>query len=129
MRFFPAAASNADNLRSELVTALKKAGTADAAARALLANITDPERTSTAHRRTAADFLASCQKAAATPGAIEGWLRHAHGQRSAIDEADTGQHPMGSITEKGFRNVFPSQRESPRRLRLNPATCLAEPRP
>ena len=74
----------------QLVAALKEAGAADAAARALLANITDPARTSTAHRRTAAEFLASCQKAAATPGAIEGWLRHTHGQRSAIDEADTG---------------------------------------
>ncbi len=129
IRFFPAAAANADDLRTQLVAALKKAGPADAAARALLANITDPERTSAAHRRTAAAFLASCQKAAATPGTIEGWLRHAHGQRAAINEADTGRHPTGTIREDGFRNVFPDQRESPRRFRLNPETCRAEPRP
>jgi hypothetical protein len=129
MRFFPAAAANADEIRKQLVAALKKAGPADAAAAALLANITDPERTPAAHRRTAATFLASCQKAAAAPGAIEGWLRHAHGQRAAINTADTARHPTGTITEDGFRHVFPGQRESPRRFRLNPATCLAEPRP
>jgi hypothetical protein len=129
MQFFPAAASSADDLRTQLVAALKKAGATNAAAQALLANITDPERTSAAHRKTAATFLATCQKAASTPGAIEGWLRHAHGQRDAIKRADTGQHPTGTIREDGFRNVFPSQPDPPRRFRLNQQTCLAEPRP
>jgi hypothetical protein len=129
MRFFPAAAATAEELRARIVTALKKAGPSDPAAKALLANITDPERSQATHRRAAATFLASCQKAAAAPGAIEGWLRHAHGQRAAISQADTAKHGTGSIREDGFRNVFPSQRESPRRLRLNPTTCLAEPRP
>lgn len=129
IRFFPASAKSADDLRTQLVAALNKAPSGHKAAQALLANLTDPARTAETHRRAAAAFLETCQKAAATPAAIEGWLRHAHGQRRAIDEAQTAQHAQGSITERGFRNVFPAQSQAPERLRLNPATCLAEPRP
>ena len=129
LRYFPASASDVAGLRRQLVDALTESPAADDAARSLLTNIVDPTQTAAAHHKAASLFLDTCRKAASNPAAVESWLRHADGQRRAIDEAQTARHPLGAIAEHGFRNVFPSHGRAAQRLRLNPTTCIAEPRP
>jgi hypothetical protein len=130
IRFVPDDARDVNDLRTQLVAALQRAPAEDEPARTLLANLTDAARTAQAHRRDAQRFLEACRQAGSSVAAIAGWLRHADHQRRAVDESDTAKHPSGSITEKGFREVFPRQGEGPSKaLRLNPTSCLAEPRP
>lgn len=130
IRFVPDKASGANDLRTRMIEALRKAPAGDLAAQALLANLTDPARTAEAHRRAAVSYLAACRKAASTPATLVGWLGHAQGQRHAMDNAQTAAHPnAGSIAEHGFREVFPRQlKTSDAAVRLNPASCVAEPR-
>lgn len=129
IRFVPDAWRDVRDLRERLIAALRQAPDDDAAARELLANLTDPVRTAQAHRRAAASYLESCRRIASTPGAVARWLRFAHEQRSRIEQSDTATHPSGLITEEGFRQIFPSMRSSgDHPLRLSTATCAAEPR-
>jgi hypothetical protein len=130
IRFVPERAGTVQELRSGLIDALQKAPASDLVARELLANLTDPARTASAHRQSAQRYLATCAQAAATPAALEGWLRYADRQRGAIEDADTAKHPSGLITEKGFREIFPGLHApvAPA-TRLSPATCLVDPAP
>ena len=129
IRFVPETAGSADELRQRLLIALRQAPATDEAARDLLANLTDPARTAAAHRKAAAAYLEACRRSAGTSGAVTGWLHHADAQRRAIEESDTARHPRGLITEEGFRDIFPRLRAAaPPPVRLNPASCVAEPR-
>jgi hypothetical protein len=129
IRFVPATAADASELRERLITALRAAPASDRGAQDLLANLTDAARTAAAHRAAASAFLAACTKAAGAQETVPGWLRLAAQRREAIESAETARHPQGVITERGFRVVFPIQRRpAATPLRLNPTTCLVEPR-
>jgi hypothetical protein len=109
IRFVPAAATDAADLRTQLIAALQPAAAGDVAARELLSNLTDPRRTAAAHRAEASALLAASAKAAGSVDTVAGWLRIAAQRRAAIERADTAAHPQGLITENGFRAIFPVQ--------------------
>jgi hypothetical protein len=128
MRYVPDTAGDVHELRERLVATLREAPMRDQAARDLLGNLINPARTAEVHRRAAATYLDACRGVARTPRAIAGWLRYAQTTRGAIERADTARHPLGLITEEGFRRIFPRLHAAePQALRLGPA-CLAEPR-
>jgi hypothetical protein len=126
IRFVPERAANTADLRTQLIAGLRAAPSSDRPAQELLVNLTDPSRSAEAHRGTASAYLAACATAAGEAATVEGWLRMAGQRRLAIESAETAQHPEGKITERGFREVFPSQGPTPTPLRLNLATCRAE---
>ena len=111
IRFVPAAAADAAELRQKLIAALRAAPAGDSAAQELLANLSDPARTAAAHRAEAAAFLAACAKVAGAVDAVEGWLRVAAQRREAIENAGNGDAPDGVITERGFRVISPDPAE------------------
>jgi len=125
IKFVSEAVEGPDELREHLIKELRNAPAGDRAASELLKNLTDPARTMAAHRAAAAAYLEACAAAASDPVTIEAWLRIANQRRQAIDDAETALHPDGTITEKGFREVFPMQQPSAP-LRLNSGTCRAE---
>jgi hypothetical protein len=128
IRFVPAAAADAAELRQKLIAALRAAPAGDSAAQELLANLSDPARTAAAHRADAAAFLVACVNVAGAVDAVEGWLRVAAQRRKAIENAETALNPDGVITERGFRVIFPIEVSlTPKPLRLNPKTGRAEP--
>jgi hypothetical protein len=128
IRFVPESATNVSDLRDKLIASLRAAPATDRPARELLANLTDPDRTASVHRRASVAFLVACGTAAGTADAVEGWLRVAAERRQEIERTETALNPDGVITERGFRVIFPIQvSPTPKPLRLNPTTCRAEP--
>lgn len=129
LRHVPEKAQTADDLRRQLIAALKNAPPADRAAQELLANLTDPSRTAAAHRQAANAYLAACVKAADTPEAVIDWLKVAAQRRVEIVAAATARHPQGNITEPGFRVIFPVSKLKPRagefRLDLRTGRAIA----
>lgn len=112
LRHVPARAANAADLKAQLVAALSKDPAA--AAKELLANLTDPARTAAAHRKRAQAVLAAAGKA----GDITGWLRLASQRRAELAAAPTGQNPRGTILEPGFRVIFPTDKLQPKPFAL-----------
>jgi hypothetical protein len=129
IRFVPARAQSAADLRAQLVEALRGGDAAgrDAAARELLANLTDPARTAAHHRQAARAFLDTCRRQAGSPDIVSGWLSVASQRRLEVAAAETSRNPRGTILEPGFRVIFPVDRlqSRPGRLRLDPATAGA----
>ncbi|MFN3428892.1 MAG: hypothetical protein ACK46X_02945 [Candidatus Sericytochromatia bacterium] len=127
LRFVPDQAASVAALRAGLVASLQKAPQ-DAAAKELLANLTDPARTAAFHRKRAIAVLQALRAARANPAAVVGWLKLASQRRAEVAAAETSQNPRGTILEPGFRVIFPVDRVNarPGALRLNPANGLVE---
>jgi hypothetical protein len=127
LRFVPDTATDAAELRDQLLRALKTAPPDDHAAQELLANLTEPTRTAAAHRQAATAYLAACGQAATSREAIVDWLRVAAQRRHELATAETARHPQGGITEPGFRVIFPVSAHAPEagEFRLDPTTSRA----
>jgi hypothetical protein len=127
IRYVPEKAKDADDLRQQLIAALKTAPANDHAAQELLANLTDPKRLAASHHEAARAYLAACAKAAESREAVVDWLKVAAQRRQEIDASETAQHPDGMITEPGFRVIFPVLKQKPKagELRLDPTTGKA----
>jgi hypothetical protein len=125
IRHVPEKASDARDLRDQIIAALKNAPSTDAAAPKLLANLTDTARTAAAHRQAASAYLAGCRKAATSLDAVVGWLRVAAQRRAEVANSETARHPQGRITEPGFRVIFPEYKLTSKSgaLQLDPVTC------
>lgn len=114
------------------------AESADPAARELLLNLTDPERTAEYHRREAEALLDTLRRNANSGDAVLGWVRLLSQRRVEVFQAEISQHPQGQIFEPDFRLLFPTlQRIKPDKNEvayggipgqfwLNPDTGLAE---
>jgi hypothetical protein len=127
LRFVPERAASAAALRDALMAGLKQAPQ-DAAARELLANLTDPARTAAFHRQRAGAVLQAVRQGRADQAAVVGWLKLAAQRRVEVAAAETSQNPRGTILEPGFRVIFPVDRVAarPGMWRLNPQTGLVE---
>lgn len=123
LRFVPETAASAGELKAKLIAGLRQAPE-DAAARELLANMTEPARTATWHRQRAVAYLQACRQAAGTDRALGDWLKLASQRRAELRAAETSRNPRGQITEPGFRVIFPVDHLEPKpgALRLDPAT-------
>ncbi|HYT89820.1 MAG TPA: hypothetical protein VEL76_14015 [Gemmataceae bacterium] len=131
IRYVPEKAKDVRELREQLIKALEQAPAADQAAKELLANLKDPQRTAAYHRKAVASYLEACRKAAQDVNAVTDWLKVASQRRVEMVAAETARHPRGNILEAGFRVVFPADRleSRPGRLRLDPATGACQPIP
>ena len=120
----PAPAADAPGLRRAWIARLGPAAATDADARALLTNLTAPDRTARDHRARALRFLARCREAAQDPAVVAGWLALAAQRRAEAAAAPTAQSPRGNILEPGFRVIFPVDgfKPEPGGLRLDEAT-------
>lgn len=78
------------------------------AAKALLANLGDSQRTPAYHRTEAKKLLDKIQARAADQQAVNGYVRLLAQQRIAVYQAEISQHPQGQIFEPGFRLIFPT---------------------
>ncbi len=127
LRHVPTNARDAAELKHKLAASL--AGDRSPAARELLANLTDPARTASSHRKRALAFLSACEKARASREALGGWLKIASQRRKELAAAETGQNPRGTILEPGFRVIFPVDKLNarPGALGLREADCGCEP--
>jgi hypothetical protein len=127
LRFVPERAASVAALKAALVAGLKQAPQ-DAAARDLLANLTDPARTAAFHKQRAGAVLQAVRQGRADQAAVVGWLKLASQRRVEVAAAETSQNPRGTILEPGFRVIFPVDRvgAKPGMWRLNPQTGLVE---
>lgn len=78
------------------------------AAKALLANLNDSQRTPAFHRNAARQLLDKIQARANDQQAVNGYVRLLAQQRIAVYQAEISQHPQGQIFEPGFRLIFPT---------------------
>jgi hypothetical protein len=120
LKYVPARATDAADLRAKLIANLQQAD--EPAAKELLANLTDPARTAAAHQKRAKAYLATLAKAA--PDAMNDWLKLASQRRAEVKAARTSQNPRGQILEPGFRVIFPVDRlqTAPGKLQLDERT-------
>jgi hypothetical protein len=93
----------------------------DPAAKALLANLTDPKRNAAFHRQQVSQYLGSCQTRAATPQAALDWFSVLAQRRAEVDRLEISQHSRGHILESPDRLVFPSAAPPKPRVNLTPA--------
>jgi hypothetical protein len=97
-------------------TASLKART-DSAAKDLLKNLTDTERTAGFHRASAAQFLKKCESNLQSPGAVSDIVRVLGQNRARVFESEISKNRKGQIlepgnrpgqlTDDGFKLVFP----------------------
>jgi hypothetical protein len=125
LKYVPSQARNAQDLRRQLIEALRPAAANDTAAAALLANLTDPERTLVQHRKVVQAYLDQASRAATDVEAVHDWWRLLVQRRAEVEAAQTAQHPEGRITEPGFRVLFPQHnlKGEPGRLSLDASTA------
>jgi hypothetical protein len=124
IRYVPERAKDVRDLGAQLIKALERAPATDRGAKELLANLKDPERTATYHRKAVASYLRACAKAAQDGKAVTDWLKVASQRRVEMVAVETAGHPRGNILEAGFRVVFPVDRlqSRPWRFSLDPTT-------
>ncbi len=99
----------------------------DAAAKALLANLTDPKRTAEFHRQQVKVFLDACAKRATTPAATNEWFGLLAQRRAEIMKLEISKHKRGNILEIPGRVVFPSASVPSRQVEMGIA-CEVRPR-
>jgi hypothetical protein len=114
LRYVPEKAMDVADLEIKLIANLRKAPPGDAAARALLAHLTNLGNNAQTHRQAALKYLHACRRVADQPETVAGWLRLAAQRRLEIEAADTARHPEGRIIEHGFRQTFPEIADPPR---------------
>jgi hypothetical protein len=93
-------------------------------AKALLANLTDPDRDAESHRLRAEALLAACARNLGSADFVRSALRLVGQRRAAVAANEISHNRQGKILEPGFRIVFPVQAaaEGARALRLS-ETC------
>lgn len=128
IRFVPDAATNAGELKAQLIAALEKAPQ-DPAAKQLLENLTDPARDADFHREAALAYLDVVSKARTSRRAVVDWLAVASQRRVEIADAETSRNPRGKILEPGFRVIFPTDKFDSKagRLQIEPGTARVIP--
>jgi hypothetical protein len=99
----------------------------DPAAKALLANLTDPKRTAEFHRQLVKAYLDACAKRASTTTATNEWFGLLAQRRAEINGLELAKHPRGSILEPPTRVVFPSASAPSGQLQMS-VTCEVRPR-
>jgi|GEM_PF-1102584 hypothetical protein len=126
LKYVPDTARSAAELRAGLIANLK-AAPQDPVAQELLANLTDPHRNAAFLKEQAIAYLKTCQSIAGMNGAVADWLQIASQRREELRHAETSSDPRGTITEPGFRVIFPVDHlnAQPGQLMLDPATGRA----
>src|SRR4029079_15937950 len=89
------------------------AASSEPAAKALLANLTDPARSAEAHRRRAGEMLAACRAKREAPPLVASMLRLVAQRRAEVRSYEISSNPDGQILEPGFRVIFPRQAGTP----------------
>jgi hypothetical protein len=86
----------------------------------LVANLTQPGLTLSAHKQRADALLRACRANLTTAEAVEGMLRLLATRRAEAFASPISSSPQGQILEPGFRVIFPtlSPPASPGRLKL-----------
>jgi hypothetical protein len=97
------------------------------AAKALLANLTDPKRNAEFHRQQAKAFLDACTKRAPTTIATNEWFGLLAQRRAEIDDLELSKSSRGRILESPDRVVFPSASTPGGELQMS-ITCEVRPR-
>src|SRR5262249_29176511 len=90
----------------------------DPAAKALLANLTDPKRNAEFHHQQARAFLDACKKRASLPEAANEWFGLLVQRRAEIDQLELSKHQGDQHILESGRIVFPSASLQNRRLEM-----------